>query len=135
MKKLLTVFTILISALAVLYVLYFVGTGFTKRYDVCLHNYSVSEDGTQLTFSTGIYSSMGFTRGFKDDGGGVKPHYLTFYSTFGGLNSTLGAKDEFVLSLDEDDSEIYFADIGGGYKLVLKKNQETGIWEEPTNIP
>ena len=135
MKKLITIFAILISAIVVLYILYFVGTGFTERYDVYLHNYSVSEDGTQLTFTTGIYSSMGFTRGFKDSGGGVKPHYLTFYSTFGGLNSRLGAKDEFVLSLDENDSEIYFADIGGGYKLVLKKNQETGVWERPKNIP
>ena len=135
MKKLITIFAILISALVVLYMLYFVGTGFTERYDVYLHNYSVSEDGTQLTFSTGIYSSMGFTRGFKDNGGGVKPHYLTFYSTFGGLNSALGAKNEFVLPLDENDNEIYFADIDGGYKLVLKKNPETGVWEEPKNIP
>ena len=135
MKKLIKFLAILISALVVLYILYFVGTGFTERYDVYLHNYSVSGDVTQLTFSTGIYSSMGFTRGFKDNGGGGKPHYLTFYSTFGGLNSTLGAKDEFVLSLHEKDSEIYFADIGGGYKLVLKKNPETGVWEEPKNIP
>ena len=128
MKKVVAIFILVVALLAILY---FVGTGFLERYDVYLRDFSVSEDGTELTFSTGIFSSMGFTRGYKDTGGGVKPHYLTFYSTFGGLNSTLGAKSKFVLPLDENDTEIYFADIGGGYKLVLKKNDETGMWERP----
>ena len=125
---------ILISLLAVVIVLsslYFVGTGFLERMDVLLYDYSVSEDGTELTFSAGIMSSMGFIRGYKDNGGGVKPHYLTFYSTFGGLNSSFGAKNEFVLELDKDDSEIYFKRANGGYELVLQKNAETGAWERP----
>ena len=111
--------------------IYFVGTGFLERMDVLLYDYSVSEDGTELTFSAGIMSSMGFIRGYKDNGGGVKPHYLTFYSTFGGLNSSFGAKNEFVLELDKDDSEIYFKRANGGYELVLQKNAETGAWERP----
>lgn len=125
---------IVIIALAVIILLFashFVLTGFNVRTDVGLHNYSVSEDGTKITFEAFVWSSMGFTRGFKDGGGGVKPHYLTFYSTFGGLNSSFGAKSEFVLELGKDDSEIYFNRADGGYELVLKKNMETGEWERP----
>lgn len=124
---------ILLSVVVVLSSLYFVGTGFLERMDVLLYDYSVSEDGTELTFSAGIMSSMGFIRGYKDNGGGVKPHYLTFYSTFGGLNSSFGAKNEFVLELDKDDSEIYFKRAKGGYELVLRKNLETGEWERPNS--
>ena len=121
----------MLAVVIVLSSLYFVGTGFLERMDVLLYDYSVSEDGTKLTFSAGIMSSMGFIRGYKDNGGGVKPHYLTFYSTFGGLNSSFGAKNEFVLELDKDDSEICFKRANGGYELVLQKNAETGAWERP----
>ncbi len=128
-KKSIVVITI--SVIAVMIMSFFVGTGFTKRVDVVLLDYSVSEDGTKLTFNTGIISSMGYTRGFKDIGGGVKPHYLVFYSSFGGLNSSFGAKSEFELYLDEDDTEIYFNRADGGYELVLQKSTQTGEWEKP----
>lgn len=129
MKKRLVILAI--AAVIVLILSFFVGTGFLKRADVVLYDYSVSEDGTKLTFHGGITSSMGYIRGFEDDGGGVKPHYLTFYSTFGGLNSSLGAKNEFVLDLAEQDTEIYFNRGDGGYELVLQKNAETGEWAKP----
>lgn len=128
MKK---IIIILLIVLVLIYTSYFILTGFLERYDVCLINYSVSADGSEIKLETSLFSSMGFTRGYKDSGGGEKPHYLTFYSTFGGLHSELGAKNEFVLTLEEDDTEIYFANLGGGYKLVLKKNEETGNWERP----
>ncbi len=124
---------ILISVIAVIVILtasYFIGTGFIERTDVILTDYSVSEDGTQITLNASVSSSMGYIRGFKNNGGGVKSHYLTFYSTFGGLSSKLGAKNEFVLEVNEDDSEIYFNRAGGGYELVLQKNTETGEWEK-----
>lgn len=124
---------ILISVIAVIVILtasFFVGTGFIERTDVILTDYSVSEDGTQITLNASVSSSMGYIRGFKNNGGGVKPHYLTFYSTFGGINSKLGAKNEFVLEVNGDDSEIYFNRAGGGYELVLQKNTETGEWEK-----
>lgn len=124
---------LLISIVAIIVILtasYFVGTGFIERTDVVLTDYSVSEDGTQITLNASVSSSMGYIRGFKNNGGGVKSHYLTFYSTFGGVNSKLGAKNEFVLEVNEDDSEIYFNRAGGGYELVLQKNTETGEWEK-----
>ena len=126
-----TIGIIAIAVIIVLIVFLGVGTGFVKRTDVALFDYSVSEDGTVITFNAQVMSSMGYTRGFKDHGGGVKPHYLTFYSTFGGLNSPFGAKSEFTLELDEDDNEIYFNDSDYGYKLVLQKNESTGEWERP----
>lgn len=122
---------IVIAVIVVMILSFFVGTGFAKRGDVVLLDYSVSEDGTKLTFQTMIASSMGYTRGFADKGGGVKPHYLVFYSSFGGFNSSLGAKSEFALDLHENDTEIYFNRADGGYELVLQKNIETGEWARP----
>lgn len=119
---------VIIAVIGVLMVSFVIGTGFTKRTDVILTDYSVSEDGAEIILKTSVSSSAGYIRGFKNDGGGVKPHYLTFYATFGGLNSTFGAKNEFVLEVDEDDSEIYFNRTDGGYELVLQKDAQTGVW-------
>ncbi len=113
-------------------IFYLVGTGFRKSVCNVLQDYSVSTDGTQITFKVGSWSSIGYTRGFKDKEK-ENAHYLTFYSTFGGINSSFGAKHEFVLEVDEEDTEIYFYTYTGDkyeYKLVLKKNQETGVWEK-----
>ena len=122
---------IVLTGMFVLVLALLIGTGFHKRTDVMLIDYSVSEDGTKLTFQTAIPTSMGHIRGFQDDGGGVKPHYLTFYSTFGGLNQSFGAKHEFELDLSEQDTEIYFNRADGGYELVLQKNEKTGEWAKP----
>ena len=122
---------VVIAIICILLAGFLVGTGFQKRTDVVLFDYSVSEDGTTITLNVGVPTSVGYIRGFKDNGGGVKPHYLTFYSTFGGLNSSFGAKHEFELELAETDTEIYFNRPDGGYELVLQKNVDTGEWEWP----
>ena len=130
-KKTIIISVLVVVALIILLIAnHLIGTGFLIRNDVVLLDYSVSEDGTEITLHTSILSSMGYTRGFKDNGGGVKPHYLTF-STFGGLNSKLGAKDKHILTLDSNDSEIYFNRADGGYELVLQKDKETGEWIRP----
>lgn len=130
MKKIIIIALIVIVAI---FASYLIGTGYIINGGVYLGEYSVSEDGTEITFNAGVASSMGFIRGYKDEGGGVKPHYLKFYNTFGGLNSSWGAKSEFVLPLNEDDTEIYV--FRGSekceYELVLQKNIETGAWERP----
>ena len=56
---------------------------------------------------------------------------MDFYNTFGTIFISLGAKFDYVLELDEDDTEIYFNRTGGGYELVLQKNEITGEWERP----
>ena len=131
-NKWILIATSVITALVVLLGTCFIGSGFTKRTDVVLGDYSVSEDGTEITLYVGIPTSMGYIRGFEHEGGGgLKPYYLTFYSTFGGLNSSFGAKHEFTLELCEYDSEIWFNRPGGGYELVLQKDPETGAWTQP----
>lgn len=124
---------IIISIIIVLILILFIGTGFTKNPNVVIREYSVNEDGSELKFTVGIPYSIGYTRGYKNKGGGVKSHYLDFYNTFGVINSSFGAKFEYVLELDEDDSEIYFNRIDGGYELVLQRNMQTGEWERPNN--
>ena len=88
----------------------------------------VSEDGKELKFTIAVGSPMGYVRGFKDEGGSVKPHYLKFYSAWGGLNSSIGAKSEYVLKLDPNDTEIYVYHGDSGYSLALKKDIESGEW-------
>lgn len=111
---------------------FLIGTGFRERSDVILADFTISENGMKLTFQTAIPTSIGYIRGFKNDGGIEKPHYLTFYSTFGGLNNSFGAKNEFELALNESDTEIYFNRAGGGYELVLQKDVDTGNWIRPS---
>ena len=122
-----------IAVVVVLMLLMFICTGFRKRTDVVLFDYSVSEDGSEISLEIQVASSMGYIRGFKDKGGGVKPHYLTFYSTFGGLNSSFGSINEIELELSRDNTEIYFNRPGGGYELVLMKDIATDEWIRPTN--
>ena len=130
-KRILIITTSLITALVMFFCAYFIGSGFNKRYDVVLADFSVSEDGTEITLYTTVPTSMGYIRGFSNSGGGVKPHYLTFYHTFGGLNSPLGAQYEFILELGKDDTEIYFNRAYGGYELVLQKDTVSGEWVRP----
>ena len=122
-----------IAVIVVLMLLMFICTGFRKRTDVVLFDYSVSENGSEISLEIQVSSSMGYIRGFKDKGGGVKPHYLTFYSTFGGLNSSFGSINEIELELSRDNTEIYFNRPGGGYELVLMKDIATDEWIRPTN--
>lgn len=122
---------IIICIIVLLALIVFIRTGFTKNPNVEIIDYSVSEDGRELTFTVGIPFSIGYTRGYKNNGGGIKPHYLNFYNTFGFINSSLGAKFEYVLELDKNDVEIYFNRANGGYELVLQKNLETGEWIRP----
>ena len=120
-----------ITIIVVVLVAFLIGTGFVKRTDVVLFDYAVVEDGAAISLGVQVSSSMGYTRGFKNKGGGIKSHYLTFYSTFGGVNSSFGAINTFVLELDEDDTEIYFNRPNGGYELILIKNVDNGKWERP----
>ncbi len=108
-----------------------IGSGFIVRHDIILTDFSLSEDGAELTLSVNMLSPMGFVRSYEDIGGGVKPHMLRFYSTFGGLHSSFGAKYTFVLPVSETDTEIYFSRPKKGYQLVLEKNADTGMWQMP----
>ena len=54
-----------IAVIVVLMLLMFICTGFRKRTDVGLFDYSVSEDGSEISLEIQVSSSMGYIRGFK----------------------------------------------------------------------
>lgn len=123
-KKIVIALAVIVIALGLLY---FIGTGFTEQTSVILADYKVSEDGSEIALNIALDSSMGYVRDYKDEGGGAKPHYLHFYSAFGGLNGSWGSKNEFVLELAPDDTEIYFSRGNGEYALVLEKKEQSGV--------
>ena len=126
MKK--KAFFILLAILCIVAV-WMIGSGFIVQTSVYItDDFEVSYDGSEITFTAGVASSMGYIRGYKDEGGGVKPHYLKFYSAWGGLNSSIGAKDKYVLKLSPEDTEIYVYHGDQGYELVLKKDITSGKW-------
>lgn len=118
-------------ALVCIVVIWMIGSGFAATTSVYItDDFVVSEDGSAITFTVGIGSSMGYVRGYKDEGGGVKPHYLKFYSAWGGLNSSIGAKNKYTLELSPDDTEIYVYHGDGGYDLALEKDSVSGEWHK-----
>lgn len=122
---------IIISVLAILVaVAWIIGSGFIKRADVSLVDYSVSENGSEITLQVSVASSMGYVRGFLNNSKEVEVMEMEFYSAFGGLNGSIGAKNEFVTLLNPECHEIYFYH-NDGFDLVLQKNQDTGEWVRP----
>lgn len=118
---------ILATLIGIVVIGFFVGSGFSKRADVVLLRYSVSEDGTFITLETFLASSMGYIRDIKTEqhDNGV---YCSFYSTFGWLNSSIGARNVFNIEVDDFCTEIYFDRVGEKNELVLKKDETTNMW-------
>ncbi|MFI3213984.1 MAG: hypothetical protein R3Y24_11670, partial [Eubacteriales bacterium] len=58
-----------------------------------------------------------------------KSKVITFYPCFGGLNSSLGAKNEFEIDVPSNCEKIYFFSGDDNYNLVLVKD-ERGIWSK-----
>ena len=132
MKKFLPVFLALLigAALGILFVL----PGFQKRTDVYLQDFSVSEDGSVITVQTFPIGSMGFIRAMEAKQIGDEIH-CSFYRTFGGLNSRLGAKTAFEIRLDHPTERIYF-DRGTSFgQLVLERDADTGAWASASPLP
>lgn len=106
--------------------------GFKEVNSIVLTDFNMSQDNLKLILNIANASSMGYTRGYKNKGGGIKSHYLVFYSTFGGPNSQLGAVDTVELNISPDDTEVYFKTSDHKYKLVLVKDRATNKWIIPT---
>ena len=101
-----------------------------SRVDVYLKDYEISSDGKIMTLKIGVTNSSGYVRKMKRTSGSTN-YYYTFYSTFG-INSRIGAKDTFIIDIDENVHEIYFFTGDGGYKLVLQKDINDN-WIKPSN--
>lgn len=127
MKRKVSIIVLIVLCIAIFYL---IASGFSIQTSAYItDDFVVSEDGSEMTFKVGIGSSMGYVRGYKDEGGGVKPHYLKFYSAWGGFNSSIGAKNEYVLKLEAEDTEIYVYHGNGGYVLTLQKDVTSGEWD------
>lgn len=109
----------------------FVASGYNVRTDAVLKDYSVSQDGTQITMQVCVAGSIGYIRDYRAELGGFNL-YVKFYTPYGGFNSSLDAKDTFVLEVDPINcEEIYFYHGDGGYTLALQKDPLTGQWQIP----
>lgn len=124
MKKAITI----IAAIAlVLGALYIFGSGFAKEGSAFIQDYSVSGDGANMTITVGVGSSAGYTRDVsihRQEGGAL---YLDCISAYGGINGSIGAKNEFVIPLDKDTAEIGLYRSPGTYEVVLEKDA-SGVW-------
>lgn len=130
MSKKILKFLAVSSGLAVMLsaiLVFAVGAGFRTRPDVCLQDFSVSDDGAVVTLRTSLMWSMGFIRDIRAVYAGDSI-YCSFYRCFGGLNSGFGSKNTFDVAAGDGVSNIYF-DRGEGEpgELVLTRDG-TGAW-------
>lgn len=124
-KKIVAIALVIIIALATLYV---VAPGFAKQGNTHIIDYSVSEDGTEMTITVGVSTSIGYVRKvseYQQHGGKL---YLDCYSAFGGINGSWGAKSKFTIQIDEDTEMIALYRSEDCYDPVLEKD-ENGEWQ------
>lgn len=118
----------IISVLCIISAGYFILPGFTKETTVYIGDYSVSENGQKMTIQIGVASSIGYVRKVKSyqiD----KLLYLDFYSAFGGINGSIGAKKEFKIPLNKDTEMVAVCVGKDNYDFVLEKDVE-GNWKK-----
>lgn len=125
MKKKLS---IIIVVLLLLGCAYYFGVGFLPATNVVVTDFEVSEQQDSMTIQTSIATSAGYTRSVKNVSDDPEKMMLKFYSAFGGVNGSIGAKSEFDLPLSPECKEIYVL-LYDDYKLLIAKNPATGEWE------
>ena len=121
--------SILVLLVVVLALASIIGSGFAKKTDVVIYEYTVAEDGSSVSMVAAPTSAFGRARGFEEeiiDGG----HYLTFYRTFGFFGFHASEINHEV-ALSEEDTGIYFNRPDGEFELVLEKDPATGDWVQP----
>lgn len=118
----------ILVAAVVLAGIYFIGSGFLKSPSVYLSDYTVSEDGTQMTIRLGVASSAGYVRKVA-----VQPQpdgtlRLDCYAAFGGINGSIGARSDYTIPLSEDARHIALFRSDGCYEEILQKADD-GSWQ------
>ncbi len=124
-KRYFIIIPIIIIALVALYL---VGTGFTKQGDTYIADFSLSEDGTEMTITVGVSSSAGYVRKISESQQFGGKLYLDCYSAFGGFNGSWGAKSEYVIQLDKYTEMIGLFRGANCYQAVLQKDS-SGTWK------
>lgn len=116
-----------VSIVIALICIYLIGSGFTKNSSVYIGEYSVSEDGTEITVNVGVASSAGYIRKVIVHQQEAGKMYIDCYSAFGGINGRIGAKTVFTLSLNDDTNRIAIYRGNNHYEEVLWKDT-SGVW-------
>ena len=127
MKKLSRIILIALAVIVVLSAAYLVAPGFAKMGNVYITDFRVSEDGSEMTITVGVSTSIGYVRKVsvhQQHGGKL---YLDCYSAFGGINGSWGAKNEYTIQLDDDTEMIALYRSPNCYDPVLKKGED-GVW-------
>ena len=125
MKKKIFVAVAIVIALVCIY---FIGSGFIKNSSACIGEYSVSEDGTEITMNIGVASSVGYIRKVEVHQQENGKMCIDCYSAFGGINGRIGAKTVFTLSLNDDTNMIAIYRGNNHYEEVLQKDT-SGVWQ------
>lgn len=99
----------------------------TKMNNVYLKNFIVSQDNKKIALDVYTTDSYGYISNKKVKNENEKK-YITFYSN-SILNTSLRAKNQFIINLDDETNEIYFYN-NKDYKLVLKKDEKTKEWSK-----
>ena len=131
MKKPVRIAIIALAVIIALMTMYLVAPGFTKMGNVFIVDFSVSEDGSEMTITVGVSTSIGYVRKVsvhQQHGGKL---YLDCYSAFGGINGSWGAKNEYTIQLDEDTEMIALYRSADCYDPVLEKDAN-GEWQRVT---
>ncbi len=116
------------AAAILLFGIYMILPGFTRLTSVYISDYSLSDDGSEMTINVSVASSVGFVRKVvvhQQEGGKL---YLDCYAAFGGINGSIGAKSEHTIKLDEDTEIIALYKNNNCYEEVLRKG-ENGNWQ------
>lgn len=131
MKKPVRIAIIALAVIIALMTMYLVAPGITKMGNVYVADFSVSEDGSEMTITVGVSTSIGYVRKVsvhQQHGGKL---YLDCYSAFGGINGSWGAKNEYTIQLDEDTEMIALYRSPNCYDPVLEKGAN-GEWQRVT---
>lgn len=96
-----------------------------RRFDVCLLDFSQTED--TVTIQVSVASSAGYVRTCELRRPSSGDLILSFYSTYG-INSRWGAEDTFTIETPETCGAILFERADGTPDIVLARDKETGVW-------
>lgn len=119
---------IVLCSILTLCMLYFIGSGFTKCGSAFIKDYTVSDDGTEMNITVGVGSSVGYIRKVTVHSQKDGKLCLDCISAFGGINGSLGAKSDYVISLDNDTHTISMYRNGSSYEAVLERD-DLGEWD------
>lgn len=122
--KIVIITQIIVVALLGMYMLL---TGFYRMSDAYIGEYTVAEDGGEITIEVGVAGSIGYIRNVavnKQEDGIM---YLDCYAAFGGINGKIGARGEYSFLLEKDTDTIALYRSDNRYEIILEKDNE-GNW-------